>query len=106
MRISDWRSDVCASDLVKRLPAQFRAGGAMFLGQAAPCLGDQVGGFAVGLLASGDGGLLGLGDRLAQHGIEFVGDADPRSEEHTSELQSLMSISYAGCSWKKKKNTC
>src|SRR3546814_6387326 len=60
---------------VKRLPAQFRAGGAMFLGQAAPCLGDQVGGFAV------------------------------RSEEHTSELQSLMRISYAVFCLKKKKTS-
>src|SRR3546814_2876982 len=28
----------------------------------------------------------------------------PRSEEHTSELQSLMRISYAVCCLKKKKN--
>src|SRR3546814_10026754 len=28
-----------------------------------------------------------------------------RSEEHTSELQSLMRISYAVFCWKKKKNT-
>src|SRR3546814_7260953 len=30
---------------------------------------------------------------------------DPRSEEHTSELQSLMSISYAVFCLKKKNNT-
>src|SRR3546814_6319558 len=30
-------------------------------------------------------------------------DAVPRSEEHTSELQSLMRISYAGFCLKKKK---
>src|SRR3546814_7863701 len=30
--------------------------------------------------------------------------ADDRSEEHTSELQSLMRISYAGFCLKKKKN--
>src|SRR3546814_3623119 len=34
-----------------------------------------------------------------------VGDADQRSEEHTSELQSLMRISYAVFCWKKKKTT-
>src|SRR3546814_9732598 len=35
---------------------------------------------------------------------EFLGDmADPRSEEHTSELQSLMRISYAVFCLKKKK---
>src|SRR3546814_3353967 len=37
----------------------------------------------------------GRGDRLAQAG--------PRSEEHTSELQSLMRISYAVFCLKKKK---
>src|SRR3546814_5868138 len=37
---------------------------------------------------------------------EFVGldDGDPRSEEHTSELQSLMRISYAVFCLKKKKH--
>src|SRR3546814_6900198 len=33
------------------------------------------------------------------------GEADPRSEEHTSELQSLMRISYAVFCLKKKKKT-
>src|SRR3546814_7870720 len=33
----------------------------------------------------------------------FVGRWNPRSEEHTSELQSLMSISYAVFCLKKKK---
>src|SRR3546814_8586525 len=48
-------------------------------------------------------------DRIANRGM--VGDAggaalDPvRSEEHTSELQSLMRISYAVFCLKKKKNT-
>src|SRR3546814_9304206 len=32
-------------------------------------------------------------------------DVDLRSEEHTSELQSLMRISYAVFCWKKKKRT-
>src|SRR3546814_4977240 len=31
------------------------------------------------------------------------GEADERSEEHTSELQSLMRISYAVFCWKKRK---
>src|SRR3546814_9156814 len=36
--------------------------------------------------------------------MEFSGyDSTLRSEEHTSELQSLMRISYAVCSLKKKK---
>src|SRR3546814_18143364 len=37
---------------------------------------------------------------------EFVQESGERSEEHTSELQSLMRISYAvSCLKKKKKNT-
>src|SRR3546814_2080263 len=39
--------------------------------------------------------------------IEIAGSAAMarlRSEEHTSELQSLMRISYAGFCWKKKKH--
>src|SRR3546814_653754 len=38
----------------------------------------------------------GIGDR-------FLGHIERRSEEHTSELQSLMRISYAVCRWKKEK---
>src|SRR3546814_3952980 len=34
---------------------------------------------------------------------EIMGSVDPRSEEHTSELQSLMRISYAVFCLKKKK---
>src|SRR3546814_3663178 len=37
--------------------------------------------------------------------IEARGDIDVRSEEHTSELQSLMRISYAVFCLKKKKKT-
>src|SRR3546814_10913287 len=36
-------------------------------------------------------------------GIFFIGTANWRSEEHTSELQSLMRISYAGFCLKNKK---
>src|SRR3546814_3762971 len=60
---------------------------------------------------------LGAGDpdhrpalRVQRHGELQPADravgrlqADPRSEEHTSELQSLMRISYAGFCFKKNK---
>src|SRR3546814_5758412 len=49
--------------------------------------------------------LFGL-DEIALHGIGqrvAVERHDPRSEEHTSELQSLMRISYAVFCLKKKK---
>src|SRR3546814_1750160 len=41
-----------------------------------------------------------------QHLMQVAGEKaglEPRSEEHTSELQSLMRISYAVCCLKKKK---
>src|SRR3546814_954456 len=37
--------------------------------------------------------------------VEDGGDEVDRSEEHTSELKSLMSISYAACCLNKKKST-
>src|SRR3546814_4369754 len=102
MRISDWSSDVCSSDLasvagaarpgegirflvagfrrcVVARPAIRRAGGrqpASLIPLAVEeCLGDEVG-----------------GDRGCQ---EYEERDQQRSEEHTSELQSLMRISYA-----------
>src|SRR3546814_5744107 len=48
-------------------------------------------------------------DRLAHGFARFVtgqGLAPDRSEEHTSELQSLMRISYAVFCWKKQKRAC
>src|SRR3546814_4981127 len=43
--------------------------------------------------------------RADQEAVGFVEDRGVRSEEHTSELQSLMRISYAVfCLKKKKKN--
>src|SRR3546814_8271978 len=36
---------------------------------------------------------------------ELVGERQRRSEEHTSELQSLMRISYAVFGWQNKQNT-
>src|SRR3546814_3370730 len=50
---------------------------------------------------SGDGG--GGGQPLGERRLRGVRDAEPRSEEHTSELQSLMRISYAVFCLKKKK---
>src|SRR3546814_2575777 len=41
-------------------------------------------------------------DRFLEENLEAVGET--RSEEHTSELQSLMRISYAVFCLKKKKN--
>src|SRR3546814_1037732 len=109
MRISDWSSDVCSSDLSRlgRCGAPFRAAGrdAVFLVElslaglggrrqgppARPCLGQPA---AAGQPEKRAGG---QGDARPGKGL--------RSEEHTSELQSLMRISYAVFCLKKKKST-
>src|SRR3546814_4337635 len=44
-----------------------------------------------------------LAAKFAKLGWQSVLVIDGRSEEHTSELQSLMRISYAVFCWKKKK---
>src|SRR3546814_5602082 len=43
-----------------------------------------------------------IGEAAGGHGDEEAG-GQPSSEEHTSELQSLMRLSYAVCCFKKKK---
>src|SRR3546814_8976142 len=46
-----------------------------------------------------------ISDFVAAAAASLSPAAAPRSEEHTSELQSLMRISYAVFCMKKKKNT-
>src|SRR3546814_8302867 len=46
-----------------------------------------------------------IGFRVLERGAVDVVGVEPRSEEHTSELQSLMRISYAVFCLKKKKTT-
>src|SRR3546814_5584793 len=85
MRISDWSSDVCSSDLRgHRHPAVPRS----------PLPPHR----AVTARRSGASGVSvePPGPRRAARGVQ-------RSEEHTSELQSLMRISYAVFCLKKKK---
>src|SRR3546814_9366764 len=80
--------------------------------------GAKLGDAEAGLARGGDdvgmrGGALAcfLRGRLRDHrkfgGLDLVGLGENRSEEHTSELQSLMRISYAVfcLNKKKKKNT-
>src|SRR3546814_8946950 len=110
MRISDWSSDVCSSDLTARelqhlehLPrrARDRRGAAV---EAGGDRRDRVGGIddpdRQAVMGEGQG------ERLADEAATRNQDiAAQRSEEHTSELQSLMRISYAVFCLKKKKNT-
>src|SRR3546814_1270009 len=101
MRISDWSSDVCSSDLIGRL----------LLGRP---LDEQCRDRAVGQPrihrerhVRGDHIFLERGGNDVRHRLpaEFLRRRKraPRSEEHTSELQSLMRISYAVFCLKKKK---
>src|SRR3546814_2147043 len=104
MRISDWISDVCSSDLPAiprteslhrtNLRTEQRRGRVAPDAEAAPGRGDP------------------LDDRrrsprpvrrVRTRQDHHPAGSDPRSEEHTSELQSLMHISYAVFCLKKKQ---
>src|SRR3546814_4427274 len=125
MRISDWSSDVCSSDL-DIPPAELKSDPARLADEAAATsmfgagslirvtnIGDESVDAVSALLESAAAGnpvlayagalrkdskLLKLveGSPLALHFASY------RSEEHTSELQSLMRISYAVFCLKKK----
>src|SRR3546814_3103821 len=126
MRISDWSSDVCSSDLRDevgqiRMPNPndpYRGLGpvqsllSILVGQRAAL--DYNRNFFIN--GAGPGGIIEFPEELdddewrrfkrrwdSSH--QGVANAHKRSEEHTSELQSLMRISYAVfCLKKKKKN--
>src|SRR3546814_8135774 len=121
MRISDWSSDVCSSDLAQHGPgdkseqqhgqaraSQHRA--AIALGPERCVEEDRLEDLAIhddeGQAEQEPGR---LPRQCARHLLPDV--ALPlvrlrlRSEEHTSELQSLMRISYAVFCLKKKNNT-
>src|SRR3546814_4921595 len=125
MRTSDWSSDVCSSDLrvgvadrrlEKSLGIRGRIGrhdleaGDMSVpaGIVLAVLGRDPGGCAVraaehdrashltaGHVEGLGGGIDDLVDRLHREVEGHELDDGPRSEEHTSELQSLMRNSYA-----------
>src|SRR3546814_3281564 len=109
MRISDWSSDVCSSDLRRAASLPASAGRRDRMGQ---CGADR----ARADRQEGTGGARLLERRRGTHStpltchIVAIGPSVAaearlwRSEEHTSELQSLMRSSYAVfCS--KTKNT-
>src|SRR3546814_5382897 len=112
MRISDWSSDVCSSDLRSLLGSL--TGGAIggsgdaVLDVADSAIGKSEEEILAEELALGPelaGRVLGAAplwpDAQAQRRVNLIGRW--RSEEHTSELQSLMRISYAVFCLKKKK---
>src|SRR3546814_2953593 len=96
MRISDWSSDVCSSDLVERRRHEAPVEIALALGkrrdQRQLIVIDKD--LEVACVLEID-----LGREI---GCRFHLLRLTRSEEHTSELQSLMRISYAVFCLKKK----
>src|SRR3546814_4120890 len=99
MRISDWSSDVCSSDLLQPFGIGDRGDGERDILQA-----EESGGQIIAVVSAAAGEALHLGAAVAQPAgdPETVAEAPGRSEEHTSELQSLMRISYAVFCLKKK----
>src|SRR3546814_3978552 len=121
MRISDWSSDVCSSDLpvtcldsqvcrasrssgdkcslatATRSKAAIRESGESVIVAISVCLFDAWGIGGVEKAGEGSGAA-----RLRSAIGCWRGGAGRRSEEHTSELQSLMRISYAVFCLKKK----
>src|SRR3546814_10483620 len=115
MRISDWSSDVCSSDLwptsgtpgkvISTPQTSHLAVSSKYLTLVSPkcawlrctsrrLCGQSAMGAPFRKASAGDRGALFPAPLLS-----------PRSEEHTSELQSLMRISYAVFCLKKKNNT-
>src|SRR3546814_2360376 len=132
MRISDWSSDVCSSDLGRpELQRHHRSHGRRVVvgehGQHQPVLPDALHpGADVGYQRARGPEPVVVALERVEHAAQRVpvasvgtwppqGDLAPmlarrmraawRSEEHTSELQSLMRISYAVFCLKKKKTT-
>src|SRR3546814_3832810 len=121
MRISDWSSDACSFDLVAAIEAFDRFGALADRGADAVHRGvsaaddDDMPALRVepAVVEGGDGvaeALAVRGDQIVERGdhplglIARYGDLAclVRSEEHTSELQSLMRNSYAVFCLKKK----
>src|SRR3546814_2364698 len=107
MRISDWSSDVCSSDLLDardvrhtNLPpvgiaADDDVGKILGVGQAALRFDAQLEAAAIGMRRLPERTRSDLHILAPQRGDDLARGQVERSEEHTSELQSLMRISYA-----------
>src|SRR3546814_6183022 len=118
MRISDWSSDVCSSDLQDRLHVvrgdargvEADLGQRLGLEAVLRVPGVERAGFLAALLDLGAIESLRPGaagadveHRARRRGEHNLATLDARSEEHTSELQSLMRLSYDVFCLKKKK---
>src|SRR3546814_6072042 len=114
MRISDWSSDVCSSDL-RSFPKRWARPAVLNAwmdpkdkpGAYNPC-GVSPDPLAPATLAGRDSThqlpAISASDSASTIIAWMIAGLTTRSEEHTSELQSLMRISYAVFCLKKKKN--
>src|SRR3546814_2091290 len=114
MRISDWSSDVCSSDLryVGKPESEWlqlfkrKASGAMMdmIRTDLALLGISHDLYSSEAELQASGAIEAAVAQLRADGLVYEGvlEAPKRSEEHTSELQSLMRISYAVFCLKKK----
>src|SRR3546814_10345977 len=104
MRISDWSSDVCSSDLLsikaRALRGRGIAGGDRI--ELALNAAPQTNRLDIQLTLDAPANGLVSGLTGTTKGLHMQIGGKGRSEEHTSELQSLMRISYADFCLKKK----
>src|SRR3546814_10439646 len=105
LRISDWSSDVCSSDLASRVRRDIQAPVTVAVTAGAPATASPL---ATDMASAP--AVLAEADSLAAGTVTELFTTRPmqapraRSEEHTSELQSLMRTSYAVfCLQKQKK---
>src|SRR3546814_9235353 len=103
MRISDWSADVCSSDLAScELWGLLKRSDEKFVTERAyenPKFVEDL----VRDVAEHLQGLAGVSSfRVTAENFESIHNHSARSEEHTSELQSLMRISYAAFCLNKK----
>src|SRR3546814_8322465 len=103
MRISDWSSDVCSSDLAVEKVIDVHQGHSLSIRRKLPASCHKMPGMKRVMRPCSTGC---LGRRLISENARSAAHCptrpDYRSEEHTSELQSLMRISYAVFCLKKK----
>src|SRR3546814_7972660 len=113
MRISDWSSDVCSSDLSFAIVSSFAADlgytsvfGALWTGGALHAINAESARDPAALqrwMAHAPVDILKIVPTHLAALLDIPDAQSLRSEEHTSELQSLMRISYAVFCLKKKK---
>src|SRR3546814_19048207 len=73
MRISDWSSDVCSSDLLCHLEEFVAAGTALAHHHQAVGHGDEIAGLCVGVAVAGDlAASMGIAERMAEGGLHAL----------------------------------